>query len=281
VRFTLDNARWTFENPSGRGGYAWESAPFAAAPAGVELGPLAPEAGSENAKVGLIHLTYLEALDAVARAGVGLDWWKKTLDINWPDDGDYFSPWGFSLHLTQAEAWDVILHELGHSVMHQTMNARSEGGSHKIDECYSPALAWSEGWASFFAASVRLDAGDADARFEYMVPRRAPIRIENVPEDVCRGQSNEWRVTAALWDLYDLHADGADRSELPLARLWKAWAGGSMGSLSEYFALLAPRLSPAEREAAEAALRQNTIETGPSGRGLAADARLLAAPRFD
>jgi len=280
LRFSLDHKLWRFQSPEGSRGYAWESPAFELpAAAGVALGSLTPEPGSENAKVGMIHLTYLDALDALDRLGAGRAWWKRTLAVNWPDDSDYFSPWDFSLHLTRPEAWDVILHELGHAVMAASMNADSAGGQHKIDECYSAALAWSEGWATFFAGVVRLDPADADARFEFLVPRRAPIRLENVPEDVCKGEANEWRVAAALWDLYDSHADGTDASSLPFARLWSAWAGAKMGSLSEYFGLLAPKLSPAELEAARGALTQSEIL--PAGKEKAAGkADLLAAPDF-
>ncbi|MBI4422887.1 MAG: hypothetical protein HY554_04135, partial [Elusimicrobia bacterium] len=173
------------------------------------------------------------------------------------------------------------LHELGHAVMHAAMRAAGAGGPHKIDDCYGPALAWSEGWATFFAAAVHLEPSDPDARFEFLVPRRAPIRLENVPEDVCRGQANEWRVAAALWDLYDSHPDGADASSLPLGRLWTAWEGQRMGSLADYLKRLAPKLSPSERAAADASLRQNTMdEAVPPGGNLAS--RLpLSAPRFD
>ena len=281
VRASLDNRFWSFDNDKGDG-YVFDGPSFdLPAPGGVDLGPVGPEAGSENAKLAWIHLTFLEARDALTRQRVGLGWWTKTLAVNWPEDSDYFSPWGFSLHLSRAEAWDVVLHELGHSVMHQSMRAASAGGSHKIDECYSPALAWSEGWATFFAGAVRLDPADPDARFEFLVPRRAPIRLENVPEDVCPGQANEWRVAAALWDLYDSNHDGMDTGALPLARLWQAWEGRSMGSLTDYFGLLAPTLSPAEAEAARGALRQSgTLPPGGGSMRINSESTALSAPRF-
>jgi hypothetical protein len=93
------------------------------------------------------------------------------------------------------------------------------GGQHKIDECYSTEMALSEGWASFFSAWVSIDLKDPDAKFEYMVPRRAPIQIENIPSDVCRGETNEWRVSSFFWDLVDLHMDG-ETAEESFARAW-------------------------------------------------------------
>lgn len=282
VRFSLDSKLWAFEHPDHGTAYSWQSPSFrlpSAEP--VRLGTLSPEPGSENAKVGLIHLTFLEALDAFARHGIATGWWRKTLTVNWPDTADYFSPWGFSLHLTTPHAWDVNLHELGHAVMNLSMRAASAGGQHKIDECYSAALAWSEGWATFFAGVVHLDPADPDARFEYLVPRRAPIRLENVPDDVCRGQTNEWRVASALWDLYDANPDGTDSSNVAFGRLWSGWAGKPMGSLVDFMGLLKPALSPAEASAARAALRQNSIEPGGPDAGSPEAPLLLAAPGFD
>ena len=52
-----------------------------------------------------------------------------------------------------------------------------------------------------------------------MVPRRAPIRFENIPDDVCRGSGNEWRVTGFFWDLIDRHDDG-ETSAYSFADTW-------------------------------------------------------------
>ncbi|MBI4425724.1 MAG: hypothetical protein HY554_18485, partial [Elusimicrobia bacterium] len=167
VRLTLGGALWSFEDPGTRAGYAWDSPGFTLpSPEPVRLGALSPAPGSENAKVGLIHLTYLETLDAFERHGVGRGWWDRTLTVYWPDGSDYFSSWGFELHLTAPEAWDVNLHELGHALMHASMRAAGAGGPDMIDYCYVPAMAWSEGWATFFAAAVHLEPSDPDARFE-------------------------------------------------------------------------------------------------------------------
>lgn len=258
LRFSLDNRFWVFRNPSDSA-YEWESTAFALpAPTGLDLGTLSPALGSENGKLGVLHLTYLQALDFL-QTNADVAWWQKPLTVNWPGSSDHFSPWSWSLELTNAMAWDIVLHELGHAVMHGAMRAQSAGGAHKIDGCYSPALAWSEGWATFFAAAVRLSRGDADAKFEYLVPRRAPIRLENVPEDVCRGQTNEWRVAAGLWDLYDTHQDGSDGFGLDFSALFKPLQGQAMGSLTTAWQLIAKDLNGGQRKAGEAALAWNTL----------------------
>jgi len=258
LRVSLDNQFWTFQKEGGSS-YAWESQPFGLAPdSGLDLGTLMPDSDSENAKLSILHLTFLEAMDFLMREA-DMVWWKKPLTVYWPEDSDFFSPWGWSLSLTNPLAWDVVLHELGHAVMHGAMRAKPAGGPHKIDECYSRALAWSEGWATFFAAAVRLSRDDPDAKFEFLVPRRAPIRIENVPEDVCQGPSNEWRVAAGLWDLWDIHPDGGDQFSMTFPLLWKSLAGKSTDSLGSAWGLIAQNLNPLEKRDAEEALIQNTL----------------------
>jgi len=155
-------------------------------------------------------------------AEVGLAFWKKRIPFVFPSDGDYYS-WG-KVNITRGDFWDVVGHELGHAIYDQAGIGGSQGGQHKIDQCYTGTLAFSEGWASFFSAWVSVPLDDADARFEFMVPRRAPLRFESIPADVCAGQTNEWRVTGFLWDLMDLHAD-PEVSEAPFGALWQALTG--------------------------------------------------------
>lgn len=253
IRVSLDNRHWEFRSDEDAA-YEWESGPVAS---GTDIGELSPTAGSENAKLAVLHLTYLEAVDFLAREA-DVRWWKKPLTVVWPGGADYYSPGQWTLHLTNPLAWDVVLHELGHAVMAGAMDARTSGGSHKIDECYSLGLAWSEGWASFFAAAVHLSPDDADAKFEFMVPRRSPIRVENVPADVCKGPTSEWRVFAGLWDLYDRHAD-AEGAALGFAPIWKGTTSGVTAGIGDAWTLIASGLDPAARGAADGAMRLNTL----------------------
>ena len=152
-----------------------------------------------------------------------------------------------------------MLHELGHAVMAGAMDARTSGGSHKIDECYSAGLAWSEGWATYFAGVVRLSPDDADAKFEFLVPRRAPIRLENVPADVCRGPNNEWRVAAGLWDLTDRHQDAGDVISLPFKTVWTGFTSGVTSNIGDAWTLVAKSLDPLARRASEDAMIMNSL----------------------
>jgi hypothetical protein len=259
LRVSLDNRYWAYHNPDSDAGYEWETKDFPlSAGAGTDLGAVRPAAGAENAKLAVLHLLYLEALDFL-KTNADVDWWTNPLTINWPSNGDFYTPGGWSLDLTDPTHWDVVTHELGHAVQAGMMNIRSAGGEHKIDQCYSPELAWSEGWASFFAAAVHLKKDDADAHFQYMVPRRAPIGVENVPSDVCQGEASEWRVFAGLWDLIDTHDDGLDHFSMPFNALWKSLRGQSMGSMTEAWALIKTQIPADQQRAAEDALIQNTL----------------------
>lgn len=160
---------------------------------------------------------------------IGLSFWKTQIQFVWPDSADYYS-WG-RVHVSRGDQWDVVGHELGHAIYDLGDLGAQGGGQHKIDECYTATLALSEGWASFFSAWLHVDAADPDAKFEFLVPRRAPIRFENIPSDVCRGEKNEWRVTGFFWDLYDFHEDG-ERSEESFSRMWLAMAGSRAPSTS-------------------------------------------------
>ena len=161
---------------------------------------------------------------------IGLGFWERPIEFEWPSGGDYY--FFDTVHLTRGDFWDVVGHEMGHAIYDQARLGRMGGGAHKIDECYSTTLALSEGWASFFSAWVMIDLNDHDAKFPYMVQRRAPIRIENVPSDVCAKETNEWRVTSFFWDLIDLNND-AEAIELAFPVAWEAMRDQGFGSLSQ------------------------------------------------
>jgi hypothetical protein len=163
------------------------------------------------------------------KEAVGLDFWKNKVDFNYPADGAYYS--ANTVNIPNGEEWDVVGHELGHAMFDQGNVGRMQGGQHYIDRCYNDTLALSEGWASFFSAFLSVELDDKDAKFEYMVPRRAPLRIETIPADVCNGYANEWRVTGFLWDVIDTNPDNEMISEL-FGAAWNLTAGKMAASLT-------------------------------------------------
>ncbi len=161
---------------------------------------------------------------------IGLDFWKDQIQFVWPSPGDYYD--GSSVHLTFGHQWDVVSHEMGHAIYGRAGIGSFGGGEHYIDRCYGNEIALSEGWASFYAAWLNFDLNSNDPGFEYMVPRRAPITVENIPADVCGLPTNEWRVIGFLWDLIDEHQDGESFSK-PFSTLWHDTKGMHASSLSE------------------------------------------------
>lgn len=258
LQFTLENPLWKIND------YSWESAAFSVKGA-TDTGVYTLEKGTQNAEVSYIHEIYNRSLRLFEREGIDIKWWKRQIGTEWPNNANYYSY--YTVHLSGTQQWDVNGHEIGHAIYAQALNARSTGGQHKIDECYEGTLALSEGFATFFSGLVNLERQDTDARFgPYLVPRRAPIRIENTPADVCKGNRNEWRVSSVLWDLYDTAADGPDQIAVPLKDLWAAFSQPNkpaMRNALDAYALLKERL-PAEQQAA---LRDifvfNTIEIAP------------------
>lgn len=161
---------------------------------------------------------------------VGLKYWSHKIPAKFPADSDFYALG--VLNLSDGDQWDVITHELGHAIYYMNNIGESAGGEHYIDRCYTEDLALSEGWASFFSAYVNLDLNSVNPAFEYMVPRRAPIQIENVPADVCGKESNEWRVTSFLWDLVDFNRDGESMSR-SFQDLWEATYDQKFSSITE------------------------------------------------
>jgi hypothetical protein len=255
--YELGNKRWTLQK------MRWEGPKIdALSAAATDTGERTLERGSQNGKAALIHQVWNRALAAFEREAIPTDpWWTRQIATRWPADGNYYSM--NTVSLTDAEWWDVNGHEIGHAIFFNAFNSASGGGQHKIDECYGADLAWSEGFASFFSGVISIDRGDADAKFEYMVPRRKPIRLENVPADVCNGHTNEWRVSAALWDLYDTHQDGQDRVAVDFKNIWgalvKTNAPGRMTDVRDAFKRIAAASDESVRPALTAAFAQSGV----------------------
>lgn len=255
VRYTLENPRWKISK------YSWQG-PQANIQGAVDLGETSLIPGSENAKAAWIHEVYLKTMALFEQEQVPLDWWKTQIATIWPGQGNYYT--SYTVNLTGAEQWDVNGHEIGHAIYAQALNAASTGGYHKIDECYSATLALSEGFATFFSGAVHLSKDDPDARFDqFLVPRRAPIRIENVPDDVCPGSQNEWRVSAAFWEIYDTHSEAQDHLSLGLKTIFEALGRDNRPTSRnaiDAFERLKEVLPTEQHAALLAAFAQNTME---------------------
>lgn len=264
LSYRLANQYWDVEK------YRWEGAPFTAG-SGVDLGEVSLVRGSANAEAAWIHEIGVRYLKTFQREGVSLAFWKARIGITWPGSADYYS-FG-QVNMTKAHQWDVNGHELGHAISDQGLNMRFGGGQHYIDRCYDETIAFSEGVASYLGLAVSVPADAPNASFEFMVPRRAPLRYENVPDEkdpehpdapaVCRGPGNEWRAGAALWDLYDTHADGTDQVAIPFSTIWGAMAKGNgkpaIRSVLDAYRLVSEKVDGGVRSGMTGAAAQNFI----------------------
>ncbi|MDB5097340.1 MAG: putative exported protein [Cyanobacteria bacterium RYN_339] len=251
VVYELGNERWTIGN------YRWAGPKLTLAAGATDTGAQALDPASQNGQAGLIHLIWNRALGEFERDHIDLGWWRAKIKTNWPASGNFYN-FG-AVNLTDAPWWDVNGHEIGHAMFFAAFDSASGAGEHYIDKCYAGSLAWSEGFGSFFSGVISLPRDDQDAKFEFMVPRRKPIRLENVPTDVCEGYTNEWRVCAAMWDVYDTHSDGSDHVAVDFKTIWDALAkhdGTKMNDVRDAFARVAGTQPAAGRPDLAAAFGQ-------------------------
>lgn len=98
----------------------------------------------------------------------------------------------------------VILHELGHFVAHATSKDSSLGGEHSISDAANPALAWSEGFATFFAGLVTANPVWISSSAILGATGGFTINLETRTPDLgARGVRSELSVGEILWDLVD------------------------------------------------------------------------------
>jgi hypothetical protein len=156
------------------------------------------------------------------------------LQIRWDTvhtEGTYFNDrdgvaYVSGLRGSDSDEYDdhVIAHEYGHFLMASFSRDDSPAGEHASGDQLDPRLAWSEGWANFFAAVVAgnpayVDTGSADGRQTVLLEMDMEQDVE--PGDH-PGIWSEHAVSSALWDWYDDRPDGADSLALGFAPLWTA-----------------------------------------------------------
>ena len=115
----------------------------------------------------------------------------------------------------------VILHEYAHMLAARFSRDDSPGGLHVLGDLLDPRVAWSEGWANFFAAAVRGTSVFVDSK-GLGVGLRYDLE-ENVPVGDRQGYWSESSVHGLLWDLFDANEDNGDTVEVPFASIWKAF----------------------------------------------------------
>jgi len=128
-------------------------------------------------------------------------------------DGTFFQSLDNSVRLRGAEGYDdtVIGHEHGHFIAHNWSHDDTPGGVHYLgDNAQDLRLAWSEGFATWWAGAVRRALGVGTRPDLYIDTDGAPgagnlnfafgFETPTVP---AHGAANEVAVCAALWDIID------------------------------------------------------------------------------
>jgi hypothetical protein len=209
--------------------------------ANLDFGPLValPGAGAEAFNVFDVLLDGLD-FSASFRGG----WPLVRLTAFWQTgslDGTFFSAGDNSIHLRGIEGWDdtVIGHEQGHFISFTGSNDDNPGGPHVIGDNFQDIrLAWSEGFATFWAAATRRAFGRHPLGPAYVDTDGAPgpgglnfsFELEG-PNVEAHGAGSEITVGAALWDILDDAASpdgtpGVDDDALarPMADPWDVMA---------------------------------------------------------
>ncbi|MBI3073142.1 MAG: hypothetical protein HYY84_13600 [Deltaproteobacteria bacterium] len=167
----------------------------------------------------------------------------------------------------------VVLHEIGHHVVRVLSRDDSIGGDHNGSKT-DPVLAFSEGWATFFALAVRGDPVYYDYRTADVLAANFETMAEaasfGTGSGALAGDVSEWLVSAFLWDVLDAPADTGDGLNVgfgvlfdPLAKYFTAqsfadrgavgrdfvdyldgWSCRALGSTSELTALISARQFP-------------------------------------
>ncbi|MBI3813316.1 MAG: PPC domain-containing protein [Nitrospinae bacterium] len=147
-------------------------------------------------------------------------------------DGTYYNSATNTLHFlgkaTDSDSYDdmVILHEFGHWIANNFSKDNSPGGDHTVTGHYDIRLAWSEGWATFFACSVRSYAGYSNPQYYVDTTGESgngnllfSYEIETPSySSYAKGSDNELAVASVLWDIFDDAND--DNLSMGFSGIW-------------------------------------------------------------
>jgi hypothetical protein len=164
-----------------------------------------------------------------------------------PAPGSFFD--GQALHLLLLDRWDhdVLWHEYGHYVQQRLGTSASPGGQHAVHERLGECpreqvgasclagdaalrLAWSEGWASYFAVSGQRSMGLAsqgipgvgDLLYSDTEDLTLSYSLEANSSPVAAGEDGELAVQRVLYDLFDGPGEPNDAVVLGGPVVWSA-----------------------------------------------------------
>jgi hypothetical protein len=114
---------------------------------------------------------------------------------------------------TDSDEYDdfVVIHEYGHFIMANFSRSDSPGGSHPAQAKLDPRLAWSEGWANFFASAVLNDSLYVDTGMRNGKQVALLTLDLDRPIDPRFTETDYWcehTVGSALWHLFSKKHEG-------------------------------------------------------------------------
>ncbi len=135
------------------------------------------------------------------------------------------------------------------------------GGKHKLGGCFTPGLALTEGFADFVAYWVQLKRNNTAPSIPNLTPN-----LESLSSSICAGQTNEMRVAATMWDMYDTINDGTNvntkfdgwnfvNEGAPVS----LYLGTTKTQMTDYLAQLLLLFGPSGWQGANSLFRLNTI----------------------
>jgi hypothetical protein len=189
--------------------YVVSTGPFDPASAPAQF--LIPDRGRRSGPFNILAAIQ-RANHALAEADPTIPVGNTQLTVFWSPsnhDGTYFdtsndTAWVLGDRSEDSDEFDdsVLIHEYGHYVAHRYSRDDSPGGDHFFGDMLDPRLAWSEGWADFFAQSVLGAPVYVDTLGENGTDILAIDLSQEQAEGDTPGYWSEDTVGSALWAIF-------------------------------------------------------------------------------
>ena len=137
---------------------------------------------------------------------------KSSFSFYLPNRGQLFIVGGSNgdISISNTDHFDntIILHEYGHFLEDHISKTDSPGGSHSANSVIDPRLAWSEGFATFFANAVSgqpvyIDSYGTAGQLQINEDLEKHPPDRDVPKKPGEGNFREFSIARALWDIID------------------------------------------------------------------------------
>ena len=159
----------------------------------------------------------------------------------------------------------ILLHEYGHFVATRLAHDDSPGGQHiLLDDTQDIRLAWSEGWATFFASAVLGSPLIVDTKDKKTLSKFNIETLSTASTSVLY-TTNEAAISAILWDLFDATPSQDDDPAITIGfdKIWKGFTGMVGAATMESFFISFLNQSPESTDAFQEILQRAKIELFP------------------